>query len=145
MKIKKIQINEELMSMIISATLMVGAAAGTTFYYQYENVKQVCEIDIDDTKIYRNELGEICCYFDVGEHIIEISKNVAFNYKTEEIEGYAIKEVEINGWKNNNKITYVNTKPVIVVASKERKGKFEFNNFGIVLNEKDKTREKTYN
>ena len=88
----------------------------------------------------RNELGEICCYFDAGEHIIEISKNVAFNYKTEEIEGYAIKEVEINGWTRNNKITYVNTKPVIVVASKERKGKFEFNNFGIVINEKYKTK-----
>ena len=142
MKIKKLKINEELMPMIISATLMVGAAAGTTFYYQYENIKQVCEIDIDDNKIYRDENGEICCYFDVGEHIIEISKNIAFNYKTEEIDGYAIKEVEINGWTRNNKITYVNTKPVIAVATSERKGKFEFNNFGIVLNEQYKTKTK---
>ena len=142
MKIKKMKINEELMPMIISASLMVGAAAGTTFYYQYENIKQVCEIDIDDTKIYRDENGEIFCYFDVGEHIIEISKNVAYNYKTEEIEGYTIKKVEINGWKNNNKITYVNTKPVIAVSTSERKGKFEFNNFGIVLNEQYKTKTK---
>ena len=145
MNIKKLKINEELMSTILSATLMVGSVVGTTFYYKYENVKQVCEIDIDDTKIYKDENGDICYYFDVGEHIIEISKNVAFNYKSEEIEGYAIKEVEVNGWKNNNKITYVNTKPVIVVANKERKGKYEFNNFGIVINEQYKTKEKIYN
>ena len=145
MEIKKLQINEELMSIILSATLMVGAATGTTLYYKYENVKQVYVTDIDDTKIYRNEKGEVYCYFDIGEHIIEISKNVAFDYKTEEIEGYIIKEVEINGWKNNNKITYVNTKPVIVIATNERKGKYEFNNFGIVLKEKEKTREKIYN
>jgi hypothetical protein len=140
MKIKKLQINQEIMPIILSATLIVGAATTTTLYYKYENIKQVCETDMDDTKIYRNELGEICCYFDVGEHIIEISKNVAYNYKTEEIEGYMIKKVEINGWKNNNKITYINTKPVIVVATNERKDKLEFNNFGIVLNEQNKTK-----
>ena len=140
MKIKKLQINQEIMPIILSATLIVGAATTTTLYYKYENIKQVCETDIDETKIYRNELGEICCYFDIGEHIIEISKNVAYNYKTEEIEGYMIKEVEINGWRNNNKIIYINTKPVIVVATNERKDKLEFNNFGIVLNEKDKTK-----
>ena len=140
MKIKKLKINDELMPIILSASLMVGAATTTTLYYKYENVKQVCEIDIDDTKIYRNELGEICCYFDIGEHVIEISKNVAYNYKTKEIEGYTTKEVEINGWKNNNKITYVNIKPVIVVATNERKGKYEFNDFGIALKEQHRTK-----
>ena len=44
---------------------MVGAATTTTLYYKYENIKQVCETDIDDTKIYRNELcfdeGTLAC------------------------------------------------------------------------------------
>jgi len=141
MKIKKLDINKDTISIILSATLLVGSVTGTVVFCQYENKKQICEVDTNiNNNIFKGEDGKFYCYFGIGEHIIEVSRNDPYYYKTEEIEGYAIKEVEINGWKNNNKITYVNTKPVIVVASKERKGKFEFNNFGIVLNEKYKTK-----
>ena len=43
-----------------------------------------------------------------------------------------IKEVEINGWRDNNKVTYVNIVPVVAIATNENNGNLEFNNFGSV-------------
>lgn len=142
MKIKNLKINEQAVSALISATLVIGSITGSVLYYQHENKQQVCEIKVDSTNIYEVENGKFYCYFDVGEHIITVSRNDAYYYKSEKIEGYAIKEVEINGWRDNNKITYVNIVPVVVEATKEKNGQFEFNNFGIISTEKNKT--KTY-
>lgn len=142
MKIKNLKINEQAVSALLSATLVIGSITGSVLYYQHENKQQVCEIKVDSTNIYEVENGKFYCYFDVGEHIITVSRNDAYYYKSEEIEGYAIKEVEINGWRDNNKITYVNIVPVFVEATKEKNGQFEFNNFGIISTEKNKT--KTY-
>ena len=142
MKIKNLKINEQAISALLSATLVIGSITGSVLYYQHENKQQVCEINVDSTNIFEDENGKFYCYFDVGEHIITVSRNDVYYYKSKEIEGYAIKEVEINGWRDNNKITYVNTVPVIVEATKEKNGQFEFNNFGIISTEKNKT--KTY-
>lgn len=142
MKIKNLKINEQAVSALLSATLVIGSITGSVLYYQHENKQQVCKIKVDSTNIYEDENGKFYCYFDVGEHIITVSRNDAYYYKSEEIEGYAIKEVEINGWRDNNKITYINIVPVVVEATKEKNGQFEFNNFGIISTEKNKT--KTY-
>ena len=108
MKIKNLKINKQAVSTLLTATLYIGAITGSVIYYQHENTEQICEIDIDSTNIFKGEDGKFYCYFDVGEHIITISRNDAYYHKSEEIEGYAIKEVEINGWRDNNKITYIN-------------------------------------
>lgn len=142
MKIKNLKINKQAVSTLLTATLYIGAITGSVIYYQHENTEQICEIDIDSTNIFKGEDGKFYCYFDVGKHIITISRNDAYYHKSEEIEGYAIKEVEINGWRDNNKITYVNIVPVVVEATKENNGQFEFNNFGIISTKKNKT--KTY-
>lgn len=132
-----LKFNKELASKIFWLTLTVGIIRGTILYYQYENHAQVCEIEIDDNNIFVDEDGQIKCYFYAGEHIITISRNDAYYYRSEEIEGYSIKEVEINGWRDNNKITYVNIVPVIAIATKNEDGQLEFSDFGIVLSEKD--------
>lgn len=142
MKIKNLKINRQAVSTLLTATLYIGAITGSIIYYQHENAEQICEIDMNSTNIFKGEDGKFYCYFGVGEHIITISRNDAYYHKSEEVEGYAIKEVEINGWRDNNKITYVNTVPVIVEATKEKNGQFEFSNFGVISTEKNKT--KTY-
>lgn len=67
--------------------------------------------------------------------MIKVSRNDAYYHKSEEIEGYTIKEVEINGWRDNNTITYVNTEAVIVTATNED-NKLEFNDFGKIVSKK---------
>lgn len=113
--------------------MIIGAIGGSIIYYKYDNKEQICESDLDSNNIFIDENGKFNCYFDVGEHIIKISRNDAYYHKSEEIKGYTIKEVEINGWRDNNKITYVNTEPVIAIATEEENGKLEFNDFGKVL------------
>lgn len=144
MKIKNLKINKQAISTLLTSTLYISVITGSIIYYQHENKQQICEIDIDRTNIFKGEDGNIYCYFDVGEHIITISRNDAYYHKSEEVEGYVIKEVEINGLIDNNKITYINTVPVIVEASKEKNRQFEFNDFGIVSNEKGKIKNYKY-
>ena len=107
------------------------------------NKEQICETNINKNNIFKGEDGKFYCYFDIGEHLIIVSRNDGYYHKSEEIEGYIIKEVEINGWRDNNKITYINTIPVIVEATKEKNGELEFNDFGVVSNEKSKTKKYT--
>ena len=115
---------------ILSGTILVGSILGTISYYTYDNQIQISNSNLDDSNIFIDENDNMCCYFEPGEHIIEISRNDAYYHKSEEIEGYTIREVEINGWRDNNKITYVNTKPVIAIGTQDRDGNLTFNNFG---------------
>jgi len=137
MKIRNLKINKELISVILHATLTLGIIGGTVMYYQVDNKEQVCEMEINNNNIFVDENGQFSCYFGTGEHIIVVSRNDAYYRKSEEIEGYIIKEVEINGWRDNNKITYVNTEPVVVVATGENNDQLEFNDFGTVVTEKN--------
>ena len=120
--------------------MFIGSITGSIIYYQHESKEQICETNMNKNNIFKGEDGKFYCYFDIGEHIITISRNDAYYYKSKEIEGYAIKEVEINGWKDNNKITYINTIPVIVEATKEKNDELEFSNFGVLTNKKSKIR-----
>lgn len=140
MKIKNLKVYKPIIETILSVSIIVGTIGGNVLYYSYNNKKQVRETDIDSNNIFTDENGKFSCYFDVGQHIITISRNDAFYHKSEEIEGYMIKEVEFNGYRDNNKITYVNTVPVIVTATKENNGQLEFNDFGTVATEKNITK-----
>ena len=139
----KKELKIKLTSYLASIALCAIALGGPTLYLNYESVKQVHTSDIDHTNVFKGEDGNYQCYFDIGEHLITVSRNDAYYYKTEEIEGYAIKEVEINGWRDNNKITYVNTVPVVVKATNEKNGQFEFNNFGIISTKKNNVKKHT--
>ncbi len=133
MKIKSLKINKNLLSSIAAATIVLGSYGGVAVYYQYDNQQQISEKNINSNDIFMNENGEFCLRFEPGEHVIEISSNDALYHKIEAVEGYAISEVEINGWRDNNKAVYVNTEPVIVIATLDKNGKLEFNDFGEVV------------
>lgn len=144
MKIKNLDINKDAISIVLSATIFVGSITGSIAFCQYENKQQICEVDTNvNNNIFKGENGNVYCYFGIGEHIIEVSRNDPYYYKTEEIEGYTIKKVEINGWKYNNKITYINTVPVVVEATIKKDGELEFNNFGTISKENNYTKKHT--
>ena len=134
MKIKNLNINKTILIPIVVIGIAVGATIG---YCSYNYQHQICEENTNDSNIFMNENGDICRRFDIGEHVIEISRNDAFYRKIESVEGYYIDEVEINSWKYNNKVKYVNMKPVIAVST-SKNGQLEFNDFGTVEKEKSK-------
>lgn len=142
MKIKDFRINSDVMPIILSGTILVGGITGVVLYSTYESQHQVYDQQINSNEIYTNENGEYCHYFEPGEHVIEISRNDALYHKVEQVEGYEIKEVEINGWRYNNKTIYVNTEPVIVVSHSNDKNKIEFNDFGEVQEEQEQVKKK---
>ena len=120
-------------SSVLASSLLLGSVfVGSGFYYAYDSQKQIVDENIDSSDIFTNENGEFCCHFNPGEHIIVISRNDAYFHKITEVEGYTIKEVDINGWRDNNIVTYVNVEPVTVIATMDKNGKLLFNNFGIV-------------
>lgn len=128
------KIKDKMAVPIVFGTVISITTCGSIFYYTYENKEQI-DIKIDNNKIFTDEDGKLKYYFDVGEHIIKISRNDAYYHKSENIEGYTIKDVEINGWRDNNQITYVNTVPVIATITDDKN--LKFNDFGEVI--KDKT------
>ena len=137
MGIKKFEIHKPALSTILSISLFAGSIVGSALYYNVETTNQVRQETNQQTPTFTTEDGKTYGYFDVGEHTIKVSRNDVYTYRTEEIEGYTIKEVEVNSWRDNNKITYVNTVPVVVPATQSKNGEYEFNTFGTV--EKTKT------
>ena len=132
MGIKKFEIHKPALSTILSISLFAGSIAGSALYYNVETTTQVRQETNQQTPTFTTEDGKTYGYFDVGEHTIKVSRNDVYTYRTEEIEGYTIKEVEVNSWRDNNKITYVNTVPVVVPATQSKNGEYEFNTFGTV-------------
>ena len=135
MKIKKLNLKENIIPNILYGSVILATISGSIIYYNYENKEQILNNEIDSNKIFIDSDGKIKCYFDAYEHMIKVSRNDAYYHKSEEIEGYTIKEVEINGWRDNNTITYVNTEAVIVTATNED-NKLEFNDFGKIVSKK---------
>ena len=117
MGIKKFEIHKPALSTILSISLFAGSLVGTALYYNVETTKQVQPADTQQTPVFTTKDGKTYGDFDVGEHVIKVSRNDAYTYKPNEIEGYIIKEVEVNSWRHNNQITYVNTVPVVVPAT----------------------------
>ena len=132
MGIKKFEIHKPALSTILSISLFAGSLVGTALYYNVETTKQVQPVDTQQAPVFTTKDGKTYGYFDVGEHVIKVSRNDAYTYKPNEIEGYIIKEVEVNSWRHNNQITYVNTVPVVVPATQSKNGEYEFNTFGTV-------------
>lgn len=132
MGIKKFEIHKPALSTILSISLFAGSIAGSALYYNVETTNQVRQETNQQTPTFTTEDGKTYGYFDVGEHTIKVSRNDVYTYRTEEIEGYTIKEVEVNSWRDNNKITYVNTVPVVVLATQSKNGEYKFNTFGTV-------------
>ena len=132
MGIKKFEIHKPALSTILSISLFAGSLVGTALYYNVETTKQVQPADTQQTPVFTTKDGKTYGYFDVGEHVIKVSRNDAYTYKPNEIEGYIIKEVEVKSWRHNNQITYVNTVPVVVPATQSKNGEYEFNTFGTV-------------
>ena len=128
MKIKDLKINKEF---FILGTVFTLALGGTFAYFQYERPSQVCEYNMDN-KTFTNENGDVCCYFEPGEHIIKISRNDAYYRKIESVEGYEIEKLVINNWRFNNQVTYVNKEPVLATGTLKNNGTVEFNSFGKV-------------
>ena len=127
------KMEKEDLSYLLATCLMVGAAYGTAgVYYSYDNQKQINETNVSEKGFIMNENDELCYLFGIGEHEIKISRNDALYHKIEQIDGYEIKEVEINGWRDNNKVTYVNTKPVLVVVTYDKDGNMKLDDFGTV-------------
>ena len=139
-KFKNLRYYKPITTTMVTGALLIGSLAGTALYYNVETTKQVQPADTQQTPVFTTENGKTHGYFDVGEHVIKVSRNDAYTYKPNEIEGYIIKEVEVNSWRHNNQITYVNTVPVVVPATQSKNGEYEFNTFGTV--ETTKTEEK---
>ena len=90
------KIKDKMAVPIVFGTVISITTCGSIFYYTYENKEQI-DIKIDNNKIFTDEDGKLKYYFDVGEHIIKISRNDAYYHKSENIEVYIIKDVDING------------------------------------------------
>lgn len=142
-KFKNFRYYKPITSTMVTGALIIGSLAGTALYYNVETTKQVQEAGASQTPVFTTDDGKTYGYFDVGEHIIKVSRNDAYTYTTEEIEGYTIKEVEVNSWRHNNQITYVNTVPVVVPATQSESGEYEFNTFGTVETAKTEESSKT--
>lgn len=132
MNIKNLKLYKPATSTLISLAMIVGSITASAIYYNVETTTQVKETAETKTPVFTTSDGKTYGYFDIGEHIITVSRNDVYPYKTEEIEGYAIKSVEINSYRDNNKITYVNTVPVFVEVTKTKDDNYEFNTFGTV-------------
>ena len=130
MRINNLKFNKGLIANLLSTSLMLSFGGGTVYYYRYNHQQQVQEQTVECDNIFTDENGRAYRYFLAGEHVIKISSNDLFYRKFEEVEGYTIKEVEINGYRDNNKVVYVNTEPVYVFANQGKDGNLEFNNFG---------------
>ncbi len=125
---------------IVGSPLVIAGIGSAVAYELHEKKEEVSIEDTNTDNIYTNSDGELCCKFDVGEHRIIISSDDKFYHKMEAVEGYEIQNVEINDSKNNNRVTYINKKPVVAKATGVNKdGKVEFANFGEVVKNKVKS------
>lgn len=121
----------------------VGILLAGCMIENYESVKQQGDVHIDNNSIVTDDSGNIGYIFDVGEHRITVSRNDAFYHKISNVEGYQIESVEVKGWRDNNKVTYVNTVPVIVNVTKVGKdGQYYFDEFGVPTDDKEKILQK---
>lgn len=131
MKLKNISSNiKEIFPYIVGSSVVIATLTGTICYYSYERITQVEQnnLDMDDMDIDEN--GNIYYSFDVGEHKVTVSSNDFLYRQRDTIDGYTIENVEINGWRDNNQVTYVNQVPVIVKATSVKDGVVEFADFG---------------
>ncbi len=141
-KIRNLKLAENIKSYLaMGATIAV--CAGLCFSCEnYENKTQEIVSEVDDNSIFFDEDGTACYYFEPGQHKIRISRYDAFIRKITNIDGYVIDNVTINGWNNNNEVVYINKETVLAKSKSYKNGRFEFDDFGVVV--KDKNKSKNY-
>lgn len=124
---------------IAAGSIVVAILGGMTAYYLPDNfqdkVKQVSEADINTDDLEIAENGEMYYIFNEGEHKVKMSHNDSFYRHIEAVEGYEIVDVEVNGWRDNSKVTFVNTEPVKVKMTSDEDGQLKFDDFGEVIEE----------
>ena len=130
MKINNLRFDKGNLIRGVAIGFVIIAMGGSFIAYSHNDQYQICEENINNSNIFTNENGDTCCRFDVGEHVIEISRHDVYR-KIENVDGYCIDEVEINNWKYSNKVRYINIKPVIAIGT-TKNGKLQFNDFGTV-------------
>jgi len=125
-------------------SITVGIAAFGCAYYLSDNFKNnIKQVNDNETQYddLENSNGEIYYLFGAGEHKVKMSQNDAFYRNIEAVEGYEITDVEVNGWRDNSQVTFVNKVPVKVKATNIKDGKLRFDDFGVVVEEeKEKCR-----
>lgn len=120
-----------------SITLGICGVAGAYYLPDNfnDNIKQIDDsnVNLGDMKI--TDSGELYYLFNEGEHKVKMSQNDAWYRKIETVEGYEITDVEVNGWRDNSQVTYVNKVPVKVRVTGQENGKLKFDDFGVVFEE----------
>lgn len=142
-KIRKLNICKEKIKdcaeYIAGGAIVVVILGGMTAYYLPDNfqdkVKQVSEADINTDDLEIAENGEMYYVFNEGEHKVKMSHNDSFYRHIEAVEGYEIVDVEVNGWRDNSKVTFVNTEPVKVKMTSDEDGQLKFDDFGEIIEE----------
>ncbi len=124
---------------LIYGSITMGIIGGAFGYYLPDNfndkVKQISDTDIDLDNVETSELGDMYYLFDVGEHKVVMSRNDMWYRKIEKVAGYEISEVEVNGWRDNSKVTFVNKVPVKAKVTASKDGQLKCDEFGIVTEE----------
>lgn len=133
MFIKKLKINDDLKFYLCQIAVIGMFSIPAIAYYSYDNKTQIIETEAPDLDTFVNEEGQICCNFEPGEHKIKISRNDAYYHKINSIDGYNIESVDVNGWRDNNQVVYVNVEPVVAVGTLNKDGIMTFNDFGEVI------------
>lgn len=133
-KITSVNVKNILSSMAIGALVLVPMG----LYYNYEYQGELwAPAYIDEEDYTRGEDGELYYYLGPGEHTMLISRNDALPHKIEKIDGYEIRKVEVNSWRDNNQVVYVNTEPVKVRLTEENDVFSFFDEFGEVVSEEE--------
>lgn len=126
----------ELAPYLLMGSLTIGISGLCGVYYLPDNFKDNIEcvndlaLATDNIEVFNKEAYYV---FDAGEHKVKMSQNDAFYRDIKAVEGYEITNVEVNGWRDNSQVTFVNKVPVRVKATSTKDGKLEFNDFGIII------------
>jgi len=135
MKLNKDKL-KELTPYFVMGAITLGTSGFFAKYYLpdnfSDNVKQEGDINIDESSIEVID-GELYYYFDAYQHKVVMSQNDAFYRKIEAVDEYTITDVEVNGWRDNSKVTFVNEVPVRVKVTGNVDGILKFDGFGEVV------------
>lgn len=133
MKFKNLKVNDDVKFYLCEIAIIGLCCISGVSYYSYEKQIQLVECETNDLDTFVNENGQICCNFDEGQHKIKVSRNDAYYHQINSVDGYSIESVDVNGWRDNNQVIYVNAEPVTVVGTKQKDGTVTFDNFGNVI------------
>lgn len=133
MNIKNLSIGEKIVDLALTGAIALSTISGIGLYYNYEKVYQSDETEYSIEDVRTSLMGTKSYIFGIGEHKIIVSRNDFFPHEPDMFYGYKIESVETSGWRDNSKITYVNTLPVTVDATEKKNGELVFNSFGEVV------------